>query len=150
MREQPKLDPSQSSAYRGEKRATTVEKQADAPRGLKFISMPNSGGNELNNADVTYNYEESAGRSSRVYVIDSGLNLDATTAWDGRRVEWIHAQPFGSTEQKDVSDGHGSCMADLAIGKINGVSRGHISISCVMHTDTRERWLRMLKLQRYK
>lgn len=61
--------------------------QDDAQRALKFISMPASGNNDLNKDGVKYNYDDSAGRGIRLYVIDSGANPDSSVSIWSSKIE---------------------------------------------------------------
>lgn len=113
-----------------------------AQRMLKMLSMSQA---EWQAADATrkasgdphydvyqnapYKYRDQPGKTSRVYIVDTGINSEST-AFRGRGVEYILAQPFNNEDRKDVAQnaanieyGHGTCMADLAVGKDNGVAR---------------------------
>ncbi|KAK5077026.1 hypothetical protein LTR64_005496 [Lithohypha guttulata] len=107
-------------------------KQDDAPRQLKFLSLPESAHNDLDSA-TQFVYDETAGKGVRIYFVDGGINPDSD-AWkssdepNGREIGWIFAEPFSAHRKEDLAgrgpvDGHGSCTADLAAGAINGVAK---------------------------
>lgn len=60
------------------KRAT-FKSQKDAPRQLRFISLPEKAKNDLD-ANKDYIYDENAGEGARVFVVDSGLNTKSTVS----------------------------------------------------------------------
>ena len=60
-----------------EKRATI--KQDVAPRQLRFISRDSGYKNDLEK-DESYYYDDSAGQGIRVYVMDSGLNVETSVS----------------------------------------------------------------------
>jgi len=53
--------------------------QSGAPKQLRFLSLPKSANNNLDGTNV-YKYDETAGKGSRVYVIDSGLNIESSVS----------------------------------------------------------------------
>lgn len=143
-----KLPPSSSTAVedvatrRARRDDTDWTSQPDAPRQLKFISMPQSLDNNLDEEN-DYHYKESAGQGVRVYVIDSGINLEPSVStihivllsdclmlsqeWSkgGRSgPDWIFVGPFATNQKVDIDDdGHGTCMADLTAGWVKGVAK---------------------------
>ncbi|KAK5085398.1 hypothetical protein LTR05_004683 [Lithohypha guttulata] len=115
-----------SKTTRWAKRAIQ-DQQDNAPRQLKFLSMTEDQHNDLDHAE--YKYAHEPGKYVRVYVVDHGINPNSV-AFIGRRVEWIFSEPFSNHQQVDTDldedkseYGHGTCMADLAVGKINGVAK---------------------------
>lgn len=104
--------------------------------------MPQSLDNNLDEENE-YHYKESAGKGVRVYVVGSGTNLERSVStihiallsnclmlsqeWTkgGRSgPDWIFVGPFATNQKVDIDDdGHGTCMADLTAGWVNGVAK---------------------------
>lgn len=96
--------------------------QAYPPAPLEFLSRP-----EGVHKQELFGYDASAGKGVRVYVVDTGVNKDSP-GWingDDRKPDYLFAEPFSKHEEIDLDDedGHGSCMADLAVGQWNGVAK---------------------------
>lgn len=101
------------------KRDTLItEKQDPADSSLCFLSSPWKGPN----MQLGYSYFSEAGRSIRVYVVDSGLNL-AEPDLRFTNIEFIYALDVVK-EESDLHKGrHGTCMATKIAGSIFGVAK---------------------------
>ena len=62
---------------RGKHTKREITSQGDAPRQLRFLSLPERARNDLN-TNTLYRYDETAGTGVRVYVVDTGLNFDSS------------------------------------------------------------------------
>lgn len=101
------------------KRDTLItEKQDAADSSLCFLSSPS----KRPNMQFGYSYFSEAGRSTRVYVIDSGLN-PAEPDLRFTNIEFIYALD-AVKEESDLHKGrHGTCMATKIAGSIFGVAK---------------------------
>lgn len=115
--------------------------QKPAPDHLKIISQAE--GQVFKNLDGYY-YDKSAGGGINIYVIDSGLNKHAVcrkffgiwvlilivkkqAEFPSTEIHWLHAGPFADQSENDAdpdhANGHGTCMASIALGKKDGVAK---------------------------
>ena len=62
---------------RGKHTKRDITSQGDAPRQLRFLSLPERARNDLD-TNTLYRYDETAGAGVRVYVVDTGLNFDSS------------------------------------------------------------------------
>lgn len=66
--------------WKGRMKRGPYTKQPNAPRQLRFISLPEDKNNDLD-GNTDYVYDENAGKGAHVYVVDSGLNFDSSVSF---------------------------------------------------------------------
>ena len=101
----------------------TIIRQWNAPPDLRDISWPPwKPATGLN----SYAYNRAGGEDSYVYIIDSGLdpsNMDFHKM-PNPNIAWFYAPELDAQEPTDDSiKSHGSCVASLVAGAVNGVSK---------------------------
>ncbi|KAI9315010.1 peptidase S8/S53 domain-containing protein [Dichotomocladium elegans] len=94
----------------------TSELQRNAPWGLARISHRETLNFKTFNK---YKYEENGGEGVKVYVIDTGVNIDHVD-FEGRAV-WGQTVPSGDADED--GNGHGSHCAGTIAGKKYGVAK---------------------------
>lgn len=104
-----------------------LRSQKSAPFNLAAISRSKSKGSRFT-APHTYEYDESAGRGSVVYIIDSGFDTK-TPEYKSLSPEprWIitrNSLPAGASVERDDPDGHGTCIGSLVSSPKYGVAKG--------------------------
>ncbi|KAJ5804843.1 hypothetical protein N7474_010730 [Penicillium riverlandense] len=118
------------------KRATGyVWRQSPVDAEMKFLSQPH--GTRVWNL-VDFAFQDYAGSGITIYVHDSGINMeheeftrDPPAGVVKGKVEWLYPKRHGlkkfqNKKGKPTTDptGHGTCVADKAIGQVYGAAKG--------------------------
>ena len=87
--------------------------------------------------NTPYNYDDSAGQESRVYVIDSGLTASHPQFLSASDIEWLWAGPFEDTtkDDADTDDGHGT-----AVSRAQSVNKTSLRILDGIFSHWGSRW----------
>ncbi|KAJ5403999.1 hypothetical protein N7509_003870 [Penicillium cosmopolitanum] len=108
-----------------ERRASRTS-QKGAPDHLKFVSQPSGSPYDTAGKEAGYNYFDSAGEGTRVYIVDSGLAQDHEEFNEVQGdIGWIYGRPDSQAAENDFDDkrAHGTCMASCAVGRKDGVAK---------------------------
>lgn len=133
------IDDKKTSRRRRLSRRKITSQKGPTPYHLKTICQAKDV--KLKDID-SYYYDESAGVSTHLYIIDSGMRTThqvmgasiirpiSPTNFQKEflraEISWMFAGPFASQEKNDAnanSDGHGTSMASAAIGVQDGSSK---------------------------
>lgn len=86
--------------------------------------------------DSGINLESSVGTIQGLLLFDCLMLSQEWTKGGRPEPDWIFVGPFATNQKVDISDnGHGTCMADLAAGWVNGVAK-LADITAVQVDDT--------------